>query len=329
MPISQRALANGLVQGGAALGISCAFPVFGTVIDWLDWQSAFLVSGTVTMLVALAWMRYGANYPWQHRGATPAPGRRPPLGEPDSLPASPVANADAAETGITPPRWPPSISSDADARPWWTLLANPSLMLLTLSYAAINYVEYLFFFWMHYYFEDVLKFGKSESRVFAAILTLAMAVGMVLGGWLADRLQGMTGSRKSAALVPALGLCAGGILLVLGVLAQETVWIVTLLALALAAVGATEAPVWTMAVELGRRHGGTAAAICNTGGNGGGLLAPIITPFVGGWVSRQFAVSDQIGWQWAIGLGSGIAVLGAVLWFWITPHDERSSPSAP
>jgi MFS family permease len=139
----------------------------------------------------------------------------------------------------------------------------------------------------------------------------------------------MTGSRKSTALVPALGLCAGGILLVLGVLAQETVWIVTLLALALAAVGATEAPVWTMAVELGRRHGGTAAAICNTGGNGGGLLAPIITPFVGGWVSRQFAVSDQIGWQWAIGLGSGIAVLGAVLWCWITPHDERSNASVP
>jgi len=117
--------------------------------------------------------------------------------------------------------------------------------------------------------------------------------------------------------------------LVLGVLAQETVWIVTLLAFALAAVGATEAPVWTMAVELGRHRGGTAAAICNTGGNAGGLLAPIVTPFVGGWVSRQFAVSDQIGWQWAIGLGSGIAVLGAVLWFWITPHDERSDASAP
>jgi sugar phosphate permease len=131
-------------------------------------------------------------------------------------------------------------------------------------------VVLLFFFWIHYYFEEVLHLGKDKSRVFAAILTLAMAVGMILGGWLADRLWGMTGSRKSTALVPALGLFVGGILLVLGVLAQETVWIVTLLAFALAAVGATAAPVWTMAVELGRHRGGTAAAICNTGGNAGG-----------------------------------------------------------
>lgn len=287
VPRTQRARANGLVQGAAAVGIACAFPVFGWLIDWVDWQKAFLISGAVTMLLALGWTVLGSNYPAQHRAAGMAAGT-------------------SAQVGAS----------------WWTLLANPSLMLLTLSYAAVGYIEYLFFFWMHYYFEKILKFDESDSRVYAMILTLSMAVGMVVGGWIADRLRTAFGGGRSIGLVPALGMCAGGVLLVLGVLAEETVWIVTLLALAMAAVGATEAPVWTMAVELGKRNGGTAAAICNTGGNAGGMIAPYITPFASGWITRHYGVSELVGWQWGIGLSSVIAVCGAVLWFWITPDDS-------
>ena len=45
----------------------------------------------------------------------------------------------------------------------------------------------------------------------------------------------------------------------------------------MAGVGASEAAYWTTAVDLGGPYGGTAAAILNTGGNAGGLPAPIIT----------------------------------------------------
>src|SRR5207247_5774372 len=115
---------------------------------------------------------------------------------------------------------------DITAPDWRALLRNHSLILLTLSYAAVGYVEYLFFFWMHYYFEKVLHLGTSASRTYAAVLTLAMAAGMVVGGWLADRLARTHGSLRGRGLVVVVGLCAGGVLLVLGVLAQETAWIV-------------------------------------------------------------------------------------------------------
>jgi MFS family permease len=287
VPVDQRAWANGLVQSAAAVGIACAFPVFGALIDWLDWQAAFVVSGTVTGLLALAWMAWGADYPAQTDFANE--------GEPPNSGVRPAAD---------------EVGSD-----WWALLRNRSLILLTVCYAAVGYVEYLFFFWMHYYFEKVLLLGKTESRVYAAILTLSMAVGMVVGGWAAGRLTRRYGSQIGHTVVPVVGLSAGAALLVLGVLAEQTEWMVTYLALALAAVGAVEAPVWTTAIELGGRHGGTAAGICNTGGNAGGLLAPIITPLVSGWISRQFDLSEQTGWQWGICLGSAIALAGALLWW--------------
>src|SRR5207244_7842529 len=89
----------------------------------------------------------------------------------------------------------------ADAGRWRALLTNRSLILLTVSYAAVGYFEYLFYFWMHFYFEGILKLGKYESRDYATILYLAMAVGMFLGGWLADSLARHWGRRRGRAAV--------------------------------------------------------------------------------------------------------------------------------
>src|SRR5262245_24977861 len=42
LPSSQRALANGLVQGSALIGIACTFPIFGGLMDWCGWPAAFV-----------------------------------------------------------------------------------------------------------------------------------------------------------------------------------------------------------------------------------------------------------------------------------------------
>jgi dipeptide/tripeptide permease len=86
---------------------------------------------------------------------------------------------------------------------------------------------------------------------------------------------------------------------------------VTWFALALAAVGATEGPLWATALELGGRHGATAAGIFNTGGNAGGVVAPIVTPLV----------SESFGWGWGIGLGSLVCLAGVTFWLWIDPGE--------
>ena len=77
-------------------------------------------------------------------------------------------------------------------------------------------------------------------------------------------------------------------------------------------VGACEGCFWSSAVEVGGRLAGTAAAIMNTGGNGGGMLAPVITP----WVSKY------LHWQLGIGLGGLLCLLGALCWFWIDPKKR-------
>jgi MFS family permease len=320
LPMTQRAGANGMIQGAAAVGIACTFPFFGALIDWVDWPNAFLISGAVTALLALAWTVCGANAPSQQHW--PRGRGSHCVGAP---PSDLVPSPEDAQTGIMAVRRAP-LPIRLDQPVNRALWRHRSLMLLTVAYGCIGYVEYLFFFWMHHYFEDVLDLGTANSRTYAAILTLAMAVGMVVGGWIADRLHRLGDGRRYHAIVPVTGMCAGAVLLVLGILAHDVPWIVTLLALALAAVGATEAPVWTLATELGGRRGATAAAICNTGGNAGGLIAPIVTPWVSGLISRQAGLDETTGWQLGISVGSVVAISGAVLWLWIQPTPVEESP---
>lgn len=293
LPPPQRALANGLVNGAAPLGIACTFIGFGTLIDLFNWPTAFLITGVLTAALAFVWCRYATENPAGHPGVNAAEIQLIRGPRRQTTPAS-AASRSAS-------RWD-----------WLNLLRNRSLVRLTISYAALGYFEYLFYFWTEYYFRDVRHLGVSTSRLYATVLNLSMGVGMMLGGLLSDRLLRVWGYRWGRAAVPIAGMLLSAALLGLGLLLDDPLALLACFAVALAAGGACEGPCWATAIELGGRRAGTAAGIFNTGGNIGGLLAPVITP----WISRL------LGWQWGIRLGAVACLLGVGLWLGIDPRER-------
>lgn len=269
VPENRRAEANGLIMGAALLGIAAAPFAFGFLMDWLRWPVAFVVMGGITAALAVAWMV-----------ATPRRSLR-------ELDVPTVTSADAG---------------DKHRSPWWDLLGNRRLLFLTAAYVFIGYYENLFFFWSQYYFKDVVHYGKETSRVYSTVLYVAMALGMVTGGLLADRLSLATDSRRARLLVAVCGLLGGAVFLSVGLAVTHPYLVVASLSLALAAVGLCEGPLWAMAVESGGRRGGTAAGIFNTGGNFGGIFSPAITP--------RLAVA--FGWTSAVAVSVGACLVGVV-----------------
>jgi MFS family permease len=284
MPPDKRSRTNGLVNGSALVGIAVTPLCFGGLIGRFNWPGAFVIMAGLTAGLALVWTAYSTDGP-----------------------------GDTTQQPITDD--PPAAERP---RPWTDLLANRSLLLLTASYAAVNYFQYLFFYWISYYLVKVLEVPEEKSRVYAAIPPLAMAVGMPLGGLLSDRLEQLSGTSGSRKIVPMAGMTAGAILLIIGVLAREPAWITCWFALALGAVGMSEGPFWATATEVGGRRGGSSAALFNTGGNAGGLLAPVVTPWVG----------ESLGWGYAVGLGGLVCLAGVVAWLWIVVGQPDASPVA-
>jgi MFS family permease len=247
VPPSGAALANGLITGAACVGIASVYVVFGFLIDEVGWRWAFVVTGGITLAVALAWTAAGADYP----------------------------------AGLPPPRRErPGLASVG------RLLGNRSLLLLTLSYGAFGYFQYFFFYWAQYYFTTEMHLSKQESRDNSSCLTLAMGAGMVLGGWLSDRAQASFGPRRGLAVVPVTGLTVGAAATFAGLFLQDATAILLAFTVAMAATGTCEGPSWTAAVRIGRRSGATAAGVMNTGGNALGLLSPVLGPWISekfGW----------------------------------------------
>lgn len=283
-PLQGRSLANGLVTAGALVGIALTYPVFGRLMDTLGWQAAFVVCGAALFAFALVWHVLSADHPGDHSGTNDAERRL------------------VAGTGMAP-------RTAATLRESLALFRNRSLVLLTLSYGAVGYVQYMFFYWIEFYFNDVLKLSHEQSRENAFVISMAMAVGMACGGWWTDRLCGWLGQGWGSRAVAFLGMGAAVVFSLLGTATDDATRVVWCFALALACLGLCEGAFWTTAPALVPRSGGLASALLNSGGNAIGMLAPIVTPWLG----------DRYGWGAAIGVACVVCGLGALLWLGIRP----------
>jgi MFS family permease len=286
VPPESRSMANGLVTFAACLGIAATFYVLGKLIDLFDWPIAFLICGGLTFLVALAWS-FGTR--------------------------TTADTTDPADKGA-PARFDLSAS--------WPVLRHRGVICITLSYAAFGYFQYMFFYWIQYYFETMQKVLPSVARGYSTMITLAMGVGMLSGGWLADRVPRSLPPRLQKAMVPVLGMIASGAVFELGLLGPDAR--ITLAAFTLSAglLGLCEAGYWTTVVELGYPFGGTAAGLMNTGGNAGGTLSPALTPLLSGFFAARYG--PDLGWRLSLGLAGIIVIAGAAFWWGIDLEKPSS-----
>jgi MFS family permease len=286
IPPVQRAWANGLINGAAPVGMAVAHVLFGFLVRELSWQRAFLITGGATAVLAVVWIWYARDNPRGH----------------------PAVNA--AELRLIEASDGQTVATTVRQTNWRLLLSSSPLLLLTLSYAAVGYFEYLFNFCSEFYFKGVLHVSEQTSQWYASIANLAQAVAMPIGGLVSDYLARHKSLKLGRALPPVAGMVGSAVALFAATLTQDEQWTLVCFALANFSIGAVEGSFWTTAVDIGGLHGGTAAAIVNTGGNAGGALAPYTTRGLG----------DLLGdWRPGFYLGSVICLCGAVLWWWINP----------
>ncbi len=291
-PLTERSTANGLATAGALIGISMCYPVFGKLMDLVNWPNAFLICGFAMIVFAIVWSLLATDDVSSHNWTNESERHLVHAGAP--VPARTTASL-------------------------WDMLkmfANVQLLLVTLSYACYSYFQYLFTYWMGYYFNDVLKFTEVQSRNAAFTVTISMAAGMAVGGFANDLLSRRFGFRVGCRIVAMTGMTAGAIFTIIGIQSSSADQLILLFSMALFSLGMCEGVFWTTAASLERRRGGLACAFLNTGGNAGGLLAPIFTPYI----------ARLTNWPTAIGVACIICGLGALIWMLIDAERKSVEP---
>lgn len=283
IPESRRARVWGYVSAGAGLGGATTPVLFSWMIMKYGWRMSFCLAAVATAALAVIWFWHIRDHPFQH----------------PSISKESLASIDV----------PPAVQpSKAEGTRWVSLLTNPSLMLLTLGYFAVNYFSYIYFFWIYYYLGEVRHLGARKSAIAATFVFLTWMAMSPLGGWLSDRLVVRYGQKIGRRLVPIIALTLGAILLCVGINLTGTVSAVTSLCLSFGFASFSDGAYWATAISLGGRQVGAACGILNTGGNVGGI-GPYTVPLI----------ASHFGWTWGLYTTSMVLMLAVVTWFFIDP----------
>jgi MFS family permease len=210
-------------------------------------------------------------------------------------------------------------AADRPSGAWRRLFLSRNLMLLTFAYFCLGYFQYIFFYWIYYYLGQVRHVGESQSAMYTTMIFVTMGIMMPVGGWISDRLTRSRGARFGRRVVPMVGLTLGAVLLYLGTVLPEMAGAVLSLSLATGFASWCEGPFWASAIEMADKQQGAACGILNTGGNVGGFLAPVLTPYI----------ASQAGWSWGLYAGSLMALVGVVACYFAYPTARPSNLNQP
>jgi ACS family glucarate transporter-like MFS transporter len=293
-PANRWAMANGLQTAGMNLGGAVTPLLIVLLTESFGWQGALLWVGLPVALLTAAWAWYGRDRPREHPKVT----------------AAELAELDDADTAVAPP---------LTMRRLLGILGNRDVLMLTLSYFAMNYAFYLISFWSFLYLVQVRHFSGLESGLVGAAPWIGAGIGAGVGGYLSDWLAGRLGVRWGYRLVPLVTLPIAGLMLLVTVNVMTPYAAVAALACAFCAVEINEGVYWAATMRVARADTGAATGVLNTGANLGGVITQPIVGFLSG----------SGAWSAAFVTGTAFALVAAAAWLLVDPERRAAIPAPP
>lgn len=208
------------------------------------------------------------------------------------------------------------VEKGAAQRPdWGALLNNSNMRWLIAGFGALDYYEYIFFYWLFYYLGEVRKLPAEQTAVYTTFPFLAWVVMMPLGGWLTDRLVARYGIKQGLRWVAIVALLISVLGLAAALNVADINVLVALLSLAFGCAAIADVVFWAAVISIGGHQAGAAGGLMNTGGNFGGAIAPFLTPLI----------ASYYGWSAGLYVGALVALIGVVAWWRIDPTPQPAT----
>jgi MFS transporter, ACS family, hexuronate transporter len=262
-PPKERGTLNGLVQAATVTGALITPPV----VVWLSlrygWRAAFLFTGSLGLIWAIAWMRF-YHLPENHPRITEEELKLIRDGETSAAPPGAAA---------TLPRW---IDFFRFTETWGLLVAR----------VISDPVWWFYLFWMPKYLTEAKGLTMAEMGLVVWIPYLAADAGSITGGWYSGRLIGRgsnaVAARKNVMFASALLMPVGLLLL----LKPATPLTILLISIVLFIHSAWKTNLVTLTVDIfPRRVVASAHGIVATGGGIGGAIFTTVAGYLIEWQS--------------------------------------------
>ncbi len=302
----ERAFSNAVVISGSLLASAVTAPVVSLLMVHLGWRNALMLTSLVAPALVLAWLLYSSDCPRDHRSINAR--------------ELEIIAGSGAGSGASPRKTSPGEAGPVKPRPgsWKLVLKSGQAWRLFTVYGCQCYLGYIFIWWGYIYLVEARHFSLVHGGLATAAPFILGAIATPAAGALSDWLAIRLGKRQGRRLIPVVAMTASAILVFVGSRAADAGLAVAILSVGAALSWTPEGPTWASMMEIASPVAGTAGGFLNTGGNFGGFLAALLTP----WFARE------IGWTGAFDVASLLAIVGAVVWLGVDPTRPIEPPLA-
>jgi MFS transporter, ACS family, glucarate transporter len=291
-PVGRWALPNGLASAGLTVGLAATASLLPWLISELQWRVAFAVLAPAGLLSAGLCYLLMRDSPKLHASVNQAERDHIELGR---------AQAQLAQSAPDPREL--MTGSSLNRALWFRVLKDRNVLLITLSYACMNFVFYVVFSWGYYYLVNVRGFAAQAAGFLTTLQWLGAGVGAIIGGMVCDHLCRKIGSRWGYRVTICIGML-GSALLLLGVAFHPNAMVAAiLLGFCFFLNQSSEGPFWGMCTAIGGRYAGACTGLMNTGANLMGFVNALLLS----------SIAHRIGWANAIAISAVFALLSAGL----------------
>jgi len=294
MAPSERGLGNALFLTGIGVGGAFSQPFIATLMARLGWRWPFLICGILGAPLVVLWWWYGRDRPEDHPGVN------------------------AAELALVRGAGGDVPAASSGRLEWGPFLRERTAWALLVSYFLQGYVIFIFYTWFYLYVVTVRGFSIEGGGLWASAPFIAVAITTPLGGIASDRCVRRFGCVWGRRVPAMAGACLSGCLLAIGARVAEPRAAVLLLGAAAGALNFGLTNWWAAVNDMSPSDSGTLSGFMNTAGSLGGVVSPVLTP----WIAARF------GWIRALDFAAAAVVAGGLLWLLIRSGERVPGTAA-
>jgi ACS family glucarate transporter-like MFS transporter len=286
IPTAERGLANGLIFAGVGGGSAIAPPLVRYTMVHLGWRAAFWGCGVLGLLAAAGWYGMARDHPDQHAWLNDAERKWIQQGIPQRGPL------------------------DLPKLSWGTMLRSKDVWALTVSYFCFGYLPGIYFTWFFIYLTRVRGLNLQTASYYGMLPFIAMSLGSVAGGGIADAVCRRFGRWWGRCGVAAFGMMGSGLFLAVALQVSTATTASVILAGGAGSLYLSQSAFWALSADFGKGSAGSLSGFMNMGAQLGIAVTGIATPFI----------AAHYGWTASFLTAAAFCVLGGVLWLLINPN---------
>jgi MFS family permease len=289
-PLGERGRAQGAMLCAAQTGSAVSPAIAAYLIEGVGWRWAFGAFGLVGLVWAVGFWLWFRDDPAVH------------------------SHVNEAELGIIRDS-APAPATDPGPVPWRAVLTNRGIIVLGFITICGAFYTYLFYSWFPKYLSAARGIENREAGWLSSFVLAGSAVGVCLGGWVADRITHRAAGPVQARRHLGVGcyLTSAGCLFA-GARCDNPWALAGLFSLAFCLMHITLPNWWSVAIPQCGRHVGSLFGLMNGVGVVGAMSSQGFVGEFSAWRASQ-GYSGRAQWDPLFDVYVGVLIAGAIGWF--------------